>query len=69
MNATMSTFRLLTIEINSVIANNLKPIEMMKMQCVHVTIYPIIDGCVSDYMKIHHDRFFTFYGHLANEAR
>ena len=30
--------RLLTIEINSAIANNLKPIRMMKMQCV--TIYP-----------------------------
>ena len=26
-----------------------------KMQCV--TIYPNIYECVSDYMKIHHDRF------------
>ena len=32
-------------------ANNLKPIGMMKMECV--TIYPNIYGCVSDYMKIH----------------
>ena len=40
-------FRLFTIEINSAIANNLKPIGMMKMQCV--TIYPNIYECVSDY--------------------
>ena len=39
-------FRLFTIEINSAIANNIKPIEMMKMQCV--TIYPNIYECVSD---------------------
>ena len=31
--------------------------------------YPNIDACVSDYMKIYHDRFWTFYGHSANEAR
>ena len=62
-------FRLLMIEINSAIANNLKPIGMMKMQCVHVTLYPNIYGCFSDYMKIHHDCFFTFYGHFANQAR
>ena len=47
--------RLFTIEINSAIANNLKTIGMMKMQCV--TSYPIFYECVSDYMKIHHDRF------------
>ena len=54
-----SPFRLFTIEINPAIAENLKPIGMMKMQCV--TIYPNIYECVSDYMKIHHDRFWTFY--------
>ena len=32
--------RLCTIEINSAIANNLKPIGMIKMQCL--TIYPNI---------------------------
>ena len=48
-------FRLCTIEINSAIANNLKLIGMMKMQCV--TLYPNIYECVSNYMKIHHDRF------------
>ena len=48
-------FRLFTIDINSAIANNLKPIAMMKMQCV--TVYPNICECVLDYMKIHHDRF------------
>ena len=47
--------RLFTIEINSAIANNLKPIGMMEMQCV--TIYPNLYEYVSDYMKIHHDRF------------
>ena len=51
-------FRWFTIEINSIIANNLKSIGMMKMQCV--TIYPNIYECVFDYMKIHHDRFWTF---------
>ena len=34
----------------------------MTMQCV--TIYPIIHECVSDYMEIPHDRFWTFYLHL-----
>ena len=48
-------FRLFTIEINSEIVNILKPIGMMKMQCV--TIYYNIYECVSDYMKIHHNRF------------
>ena len=48
-------FRLFTIEINSAIANSLKPIGMMKMQCV--TIHPNIYECVSDYMKIHQERF------------
>ena len=48
-------FRLFTIEINSAITNDMKPIGMMKMQCV--TIFPNIYECVSDYMKIHHDRF------------
>ena len=60
-------FRLFTIEINSAIANNLKPIGLMEMQCV--TIYSNIYECVSDYMKNHHDRFLTFYGHFMNEAR
>ena len=32
-----------------------KPIRMMKMQCV--TIYPNSYEYVSDYMKIHNDRF------------
>ena len=59
--------RLFTIEINSEIANNLKPIRMMKMQCVTINLN--IKECVSVYMKIHHDRFWTFYGHFANEAR
>ena len=40
---------------NSAIVNNLKPIGIMKMQCE--TVYPNIYACVSDYMKIHHDRF------------
>ena len=40
-------FRLLTIELNSPIANNLKPIGKIKMQCV--TIYPNIYECASDY--------------------
>ena len=31
--------------------------------------YPNIYECVSDYMKIDHDRFWTSYGHFANEAR
>ena len=48
-------FRLFTIEINSAITNDMKPIGMMKIQCV--TIFPNIYECVSDYMKIHHDRF------------
>ena len=39
----------------SAAANNRKPIEMMKMQCV--TIFPNIYECFPDYMKIHHDRF------------
>ena len=47
-------FRLFTIEINTGIANNLKPIGMMKMR---VTIYPNTYECVAVYMKIHHDRF------------
>ena len=34
-----------------------------------VTIYPNIYKCVSDYMNICHDRFWTFYGHFANEPR
>ena len=46
------------IVINSAIANNPKPIRMMKMKSV--TIYPNIYECVSDYMKIHYDRFGTF---------
>ena len=45
--------RLFMIEINSAIVNNLKPIGMMKMQCI--TIYLNIKECISDYMKIHHD--------------
>ena len=45
---------------------NLKPIGMMKM---HTTVYPNIFECVSDHMKIHLDRSFTFYRHFANEAR
>ena len=60
-------FRLFTIKVNSAIANNLKPIGMMKMQCVNT--FPNIYECVSDYMKIHHDRFRAFYGNFANEAR
>ena len=48
-------FRLFTIEINPAIENNLKPIGMMKMQCV--IIYSNIYECVCDYRKIHHDRF------------
>ena len=48
-------FRLFTIKINSAIANILKPLGIMKMQCV--TIYLNIYECVSDYIKIHHDRF------------
>ena len=48
-------FRLFTIELNPAIANNLKPIRMMKMQ--YVTIYPNTYECVSDYMKIHNDCF------------
>ena len=59
-------FRLFTIAINSAIANNLKPIEMMKMQCE--TIYPNSYERVSDYMKIHHVLLWTFYGHFANKA-
>ena len=59
--------RLFTIEINSVIANNLKRIGIMKLQCV--TICQNICECVSDFMKIYHNRFLTFCGHLANEAR
>ena len=59
--------RLFTIDITSAIANNLKPIGMMKMPCV--TIYPNIYECVSDYMKIYHDHFWTFYGHFPNEVR
>ena len=47
--------RLSTIEINSAIANNLKPIGMIKMLCV--AIYPNIYQCASDYMQIYHDRF------------
>ena len=35
--------------------SNLKPIGMMKMN--YVTIYPNIYECVSDYLKIHPDRF------------
>ena len=34
-----------------------------------VTIYPNIYEYVSDYMKIHHDRFRTFCEHFANEVR
>ena len=48
-------FRLFTIKIKSAIANNRKPIEIMKMQCV--TIFPNIYECFSDYMKIQLDRF------------
>ena len=40
---------------------------MMKMQ--YVTNYPNIYEYVSDYMKIYHDCFWTFYGHFENEAR
>ena len=47
--------QLFTLDINSAIASNLKPIGMMEMQCV--TIIPNIYECVSDYMKINHDRF------------
>ena len=54
-------------EINSGIANYLKAIGMMKMH--YVTIYLNIYECVSDYMKIYHDCFWTVYGHFANEAR
>ena len=50
--------QLFTIEINSAIANNLKPIGMMKMLCV--IIYENIYECVSDYMKHQHDHFWTF---------
>ena len=39
-------FRLFKIEIHSAISNNLKPIGMMKMQCV--TIYPNIYECISE---------------------
>ena len=39
-------FQLFTIELNSTIANDLKPIGMMKMQ--YVTIYPNIYECASD---------------------
>ena len=56
-------FQLFKIEINSVTANDLKLIEMMEMQCV--TIY----SNINDFMKIHPDRFLTFYGQFANEAR
>ena len=35
----------------------------------YVTIYPDIYECVSDYMKIYHDRFWTFYGQFAKKAR
>ena len=59
-------FRLFAIEIHSAIGNNLKPIGMMQMQCV--IIHPNIYECVSDYMKIYHDRFWKFYGHFANVA-
>ena len=48
-------FQLFTIDINSAIANNLKPIRMMKIQCV--TIYLNIYECVSDYMEIYHGCF------------
>ena len=48
-------FRLFTKEINPAIANNPKPIGMIEMQ--YVTIYPNIYECVSDYMKMQHDRF------------
>ena len=48
-------FRSFTTEINPAIANNMKPIGMMKMQWV--TINPNIYECASDFMKIHHDRF------------
>ena len=64
-----NNFRLFLIEINSAIANNLKSIRMMKMQCVTIAIYPKIYKCVSDYMKIYHHPFWTFYGHFAYEAR
>ena len=59
--------RLFTLEINSAIANNLKPIGMIEIQCV--TIYPNIYESVSDYMKIHRDRFPTVCCHFANEGR
>ena len=48
-------FRLFTVEINLVIARNLKPIGMIKMQ--GVTIYLNINERISDDMKIHYDRF------------
>ena len=50
--------RLLYDRDNSAIANNVKPIGIMKKQCE--TVYPNIYECVSDYMKIVHDRFWTF---------
>ena len=39
-----NNFRLSTIDINSAIANNLKPIGMMEMQCVtmYPNVFPII---------------------------
>ena len=40
---------------------------MMKLQSV--TIYPKVYERVSDFMEVYHDRFLTFYGHFANEAR
>ena len=49
--------RLFTIEINSAIMNNLKPIKKMKMQCE--AVYPNSHECVFDYMKNHHNRFWT----------
>ena len=58
---------LFTIQVNSAIANNLKPMGMIKMQLV--IIYPNIYACVSDDVKTHHDRFRTFYGHFTNKAR
>ena len=51
-------FRLFATEINLAIANNLEPIGIMKLQCE--TVYPNIYECVFDYMKIYHDRFWTF---------
>ena len=56
--------RLLTIEIKSMIVNNLKPIEMMKMQCVTININ--IYGCFFFWLYENSSR--TFYGHSANEA-